>query len=90
MSDAAPLLFPSSSLDPPTKWVEEIDGRPEEIVEVGFEAGVGQGRDQGVEHVGDDAGDAEPFEADEGRPVLKGRQPSWSRGGVRSVGGCDV
>ncbi len=41
--------------------MEEIDGRPEEIDEVGFEAGVFQGRDQGVEDVGDGPGDAVAF-----------------------------
>jgi len=37
--------------------VEEIDGRPEEIVEVRFEAGVFERRDQGVEDLGDGACD---------------------------------
>ena len=37
--------------------MEDIDGRPEEIVEVGFEARVLQGHDQGVEDVGDRARD---------------------------------
>lgn len=41
--------------------VEEIDRRPEEIVEVGFEAGVFERGDQGVEDVGDGAGDAVAF-----------------------------
>jgi hypothetical protein len=35
--------------------VEEVDGRPEEIGEIGFEPRVFQGRDQGVEDVGDGA-----------------------------------
>src|SRR3546814_17139561 len=39
--------------------VEKIDGRPEQVVEVGFEAGVAEGDDQGVEDVGDGAGDDE-------------------------------
>jgi len=37
--------------------VEGVDGRPEEIVEVGFEARVLQGRDQGIEDVCDSACD---------------------------------
>ena len=41
--------------------VEEVDGRPEQILEVGFEARVAQGRDQGVEDVGDGAGDGIAF-----------------------------
>jgi hypothetical protein len=45
------------ALDPDGGPVEEVDGRPEEIVEVGLEAGVFQGDDQGVEDVGDGAGD---------------------------------
>ena len=41
--------------------VEEIDGRPEQVLEVGFEACVREGRDQGVEDVGDGAGDGLGF-----------------------------
>src|SRR3546814_12169216 len=41
--------------------VEKIDGRPEQVVEVGFEAGVAAGDDQGVEDVGDGAGDDVAF-----------------------------
>ncbi len=37
--------------------MEDVDGRPEEIVEVGFEACVFQRPDEGVEDVGDGAGD---------------------------------
>ncbi len=37
--------------------MEDVDGRPEEIVEVGFEARVLQGADQGVEDIGDGARD---------------------------------
>src|ERR1700678_1876836 len=33
--------------------MEEIDGRPQQVVEVGFEAGFAQARDEGVEDVGD-------------------------------------
>ena len=41
--------------------MEEVDGRPEQILEVGFEAGVAQGDDEGVEDVGDGAGDGLGF-----------------------------
>ena len=41
--------------------VEEIDGRPEQVVEIGFEARVGERRDQRVEDVGDSAGDGVGF-----------------------------
>ena len=57
---AAPLLllivveFPS---DPVGGAVEEIDRRPEQVLEVWFEAGVGQRRDQRVENVGDGSAD---------------------------------
>jgi hypothetical protein len=37
--------------------VEEIDRGPQQVLEVGFEARVTQRRDQGVEDVGDGAGD---------------------------------
>ncbi len=37
--------------------VEEVDGRPQQVVEVGFEARVTQRRDQRVEDVGDGAAD---------------------------------
>ena len=41
--------------------MEEIDGRPEQVFEVGFETGVGQGDDEGVEDVSDGAGDRVAF-----------------------------
>ena len=37
--------------------MEEIDGRPQEILEVGFEAGFAQARDERVEDVGDGGSD---------------------------------
>jgi hypothetical protein len=37
--------------------MKEIDGRPEQVFEVGFEAGVAQRDDEGVEDVDDGAGD---------------------------------
>ncbi len=51
------LVVVEFALDPVDGAVEEVDGRPEQVVEVGFEAGVAEGRDQGVEDVGDGAGD---------------------------------
>ena len=44
------------AFDPVDRAVEEIDRRPEEIVEIGFEAGLRQRRNEGVEDVGDGAG----------------------------------
>lgn len=41
--------------------MEDVDRRPEEIVEVGLEAGVLKGDDQGVKDVGDGAGDMVAF-----------------------------
>jgi len=41
--------------------MEEINGRPEQFVEVGLEAGVAQRCDQGVEDVGDGASDGIAF-----------------------------
>ena len=37
--------------------VEQVDGRPQQVFEVGFEAGVAEGGDQGVKNVGDGASD---------------------------------
>ena len=61
---AAPLrllVVVEFALDAADGAVEEIDGRPEQVLEVGFEAGVGQGDDEGVEDVGDGAGDGVAF-----------------------------
>ena len=55
------LVVVEFALDPVGGAVEEIDGRPEQIVEVGLEAGVGQGGDQGIEDVGDGAGEHVAF-----------------------------
>ena len=41
--------------------VEEIDGRPQQVLEVGFEAGFAQARDEGVEDVGDGGSDDTGF-----------------------------
>ncbi len=40
------------AFDPVGGAVEQVDGGPEQVFEVGFEARVGQGGDQGVEDVG--------------------------------------
>ncbi len=45
------------ALDPQDRAVEGVDGRPEDLVEVEVEAGVGHGGDQGVEDVGDRGAD---------------------------------
>jgi hypothetical protein len=45
------------AFDPVGGPVEDVDRRPEKIVEVRLEAGVLQGGDQGFEDVGDGAGD---------------------------------
>ena len=61
---AAPLrllVVVEFALDPVGGAVEEIDGRPQEIVEVGLEASVAEAHDQGVEDVGDRAGDDVAF-----------------------------
>ena len=51
------LIVVEFALDPAGGAVEEIDGRPKQVFEVGFEAGVRQGDDEGVEDVGRGAGD---------------------------------
>ncbi len=54
------LVIVEFALDPVGGAVEKIDGRPKQIVEVGLEAGVLQGDDQGVKNVSDGAGDGVP------------------------------
>ena len=51
------LVVVEFALDASNGAVEEIDGRPEQLFEVGFEAGVAQCGDEGVEDVGDGASD---------------------------------
>ena len=41
--------------------MEEIDGRPQQVLKVGFEPCVVERRDQGVEDVGDGVGDGVGF-----------------------------
>jgi hypothetical protein len=55
------LVVVELAVDPFDGAVERIDGRPEEIVEVGIEARIGHGGDQGVEDVGDGAFDDAVF-----------------------------
>ena len=49
------------ALDAVDGAVEEIDGRPEQVLEVGLEPRIAEGRDQGVEDVGEGAGDGVAF-----------------------------
>jgi hypothetical protein len=43
------------TLDPADAAVEDIHDRPEQCLQVGFKASVGQGCDQRIEHVGEGA-----------------------------------
>ena len=51
------LVVVQFALDAGDGAVEEIDARPQQLFEVGFEAGLAQCPDQGVEDVGDGARD---------------------------------
>jgi hypothetical protein len=55
------LIVVEFALDPCVGAVEEIDGRPQQVFEVALEAGVAQGRDEGVEDVSDGAGNDTGF-----------------------------
>ena len=55
------LVVVEFAFDPLVGAVEEIDGRPQEILEVGFEAGFAQARDEGVEDIGDGGSDDTGF-----------------------------
>ena len=55
------LIVIEFAFDPVGGAMEEVDGRPEEVIKVGFEAGVLEGGDQGVEDVGDGPGDRIAF-----------------------------
>jgi hypothetical protein len=55
------LVVIELALDPLSGAVEEIDGRPEQILEVGFEASVAKRHDEGVEDVGDGASNSLGF-----------------------------
>jgi len=51
------LIVVELALDPVYRALEDIDRRPEQVFEVGFEPCVAQGGDDGLEDVGDSAGD---------------------------------
>ena len=55
------LIVVEFAFDPVGGAMEEVDGRPKEAIEVGFEAGVLEGGDQGIEDVGDGPGDRIAF-----------------------------
>ena len=55
------LVVVELALDAVGGAVEEIDGRPQQVLEVGLEAGVAQRRDQRVEDVGHGAADGVAF-----------------------------
>ncbi len=82
------LIVVEFALDPVGSAVEEIDGRPEQIVEVGLEAGVLQGDNQCIEDVGDGAGDGVPLGQ---RPrvefILEGAEAIKLKFGEKVVGG---
>jgi hypothetical protein len=55
------LVVVEPALDPAGGTMEEVDGRPEQLAEIGLEASVAQGDDKGVEDVGAGAGDGLGF-----------------------------
>ena len=55
------LVIVQLALDPLDGAMEEVDRRPEQVLEVGFDPGVGQRHDQRIEDVGDGAGDMVAF-----------------------------
>ena len=55
------LVLIERPLDPGRGAVEEVDLAPEHLFEVGFHAGVFQGRDEGIEDVGDGDREALPI-----------------------------
>jgi len=55
------LVVVELALDAVDGAVEQIDGRPEQVVKVGLEPRVAQGRDQGAEDIGDGACDGVAF-----------------------------
>ena len=55
------LVIVELAFDPRIGAVEEIDGRPQQDLEVGFETGVAQGRHERVEDVSDGANDVARF-----------------------------
>ncbi len=55
------LIVVQRALDPGGRPVEQIDSRPEEIIEIGFKPRVGQRDDQGIENIRDRAGGCVTF-----------------------------
>ncbi len=51
------LVVVKFALDAAGGAMEQVDGRPQQVVEVGFEASITQGCDQGIKHIGDGAAD---------------------------------
>ena len=51
------LVVVELAFDPCGGTVEQVDGRPQQVFQVRFEAGIAQSGDQGVEDVGDGSGD---------------------------------
>ena len=51
------LVAVELALDPVGGAVEQVDGGPEQVLEIGLEARVGEGGDQGVEDVGERGAD---------------------------------
>jgi hypothetical protein len=51
------LIVVEFALHPASGAMEQVDSGPPQVIEVGFEAGVTQRRDQGIEDVGDGATD---------------------------------
>ena len=86
------LVVVEFALDPFDGTVEEIDRRPEQILEVGFEASIAQGDDERVEDVGDGACDSLGFgQRSQVGLVLEGAiaiELEFSRGRDRSEMRC--
>ena len=55
------LVVVQRAFDPVGGAVEEVDGGPEDLAEVGLKAGVAQSRDKGVEDICDGTGDSVAF-----------------------------
>ena len=51
------LVVVELALDAVDGAMEQVDGRPQQVLEIGFEAGVGERRDERIEDVDDGAGD---------------------------------